>query len=81
LYRASEVRVISRQAIGAVYALALVLVVVGLDVFFFKHRAWERRAANVGIVLGSGAFYFRFLHTRYSDELRPQAAWITRGAT
>lgn len=61
---ASEVQVISRQAIGASYAFALVAVVVVLDVLFFKHRFWERLAANIGIVLVFGAFYFRFLNRR-----------------
>jgi hypothetical protein len=58
------VRVINRQAIGAVYGLALVVLVVVVDVFFFRHRVWERLAANVGIVLVFGAFYFRFLNKR-----------------
>ena len=50
-------------AIGALYALAMVAVVVGVDLLFFRHRSWfwERLAANVGIVLLFGAFYFRFL--------------------
>ena len=43
------------------YVLALVAVVVGLDVLFFRHQFWERLMANVGIVLLFGAFYFRFL--------------------
>jgi cytochrome c oxidase subunit IV len=42
--------------------LAIVIVVVGVDVLFFRHQFWERLAANVGIVLVFGAFYFRFLH-------------------
>ena len=41
--------------------LALVVVVVGVDVLFFRHHFWERLVANVGIVLVFGAFYFRFL--------------------
>jgi len=49
-------------AIGVLYALAMVAVVVGLDLLFFRHKTWfwERLAANVGIVLLFGAFYFRF---------------------
>ncbi|HXW80694.1 MAG TPA: hypothetical protein VEJ84_14420 [Acidimicrobiales bacterium] len=49
-------------AIGVPYAVAMVVVVVGVDVLFFRDRAWfwERLAANVGIVLLFGAFYFRF---------------------
>jgi hypothetical protein len=44
----------------ALYVLALVVVVVGVDVLFFRGRTWDRLAANVGIVLLFGAFYFRF---------------------
>ena len=43
------------------YVLALVLVVVGVDVLFFRHRFLERLLANVGIVLVFAAFYLRFL--------------------
>jgi hypothetical protein len=47
-------------AIGVLYALAMVAVVVGVDLLFFRDKAWERLAANVGIVLLFGAFYLRF---------------------
>jgi hypothetical protein len=50
-----------RQAAIALYVLALVAVVVGVDVLFFRHHLWERLIANVGIVLVFAAFYFRFL--------------------
>jgi hypothetical protein len=50
-----------RQAVGVLYALALVAVVVGVDILFFRHHFWERLAVNVGIVLVFGAFYWRFL--------------------
>jgi hypothetical protein len=50
-----------RQAAIALYVLALVAVVVGVDVLFFRHHFWERLIANVGIVLLFAAFYFRFL--------------------
>lgn len=43
------------------YVLAMVGVVVGVDVLFFRHHFWERLAVNVGIVLVFGAFYVRFL--------------------
>ena len=43
------------------YVLALVAVVVGVDVLFFRNHFWPRLAVNVGIVLVFGAFYFRFL--------------------
>ncbi len=43
------------------YVLALVAVVVGVDVAFFRNRLWERLLVNVGIVLVFAAFYLRFL--------------------
>lgn len=49
-----------RQAAVALYVLALVAVVVGVDVLFFRHQVWARLIANVGIVLVSAAFYLRF---------------------
>ena len=50
-----------KQVAAAVYVLAMVAVVVGVDVLFFRHYFWERLAVNVGIVLVFGAFYLRFL--------------------
>ena len=50
-----------RQAASALYVLAMVAVVVGVDVLVFRHHFWERLAVNVGIVLVFAAFYFRFL--------------------
>jgi len=50
-----------RQATVVVYVLALVAVVVGLDVLFFRNRFWERLMVNIGVVLVFGAFYLRFL--------------------
>jgi hypothetical protein len=44
------------------YVLATVAVIVAVDLLFFRDKTWfwERLAANVGIVLVFGAFYFRF---------------------
>jgi hypothetical protein len=50
-----------RQAGAVLYVLAMVAVVVGVDVLFFKNQLWERLIVNVGIVLVFTAFYFRFL--------------------
>jgi hypothetical protein len=50
-----------RQAAVVLYVLALVAVVVGVDVLFFRNRFWERLMVNVGIVLVLAAFYWRFL--------------------
>jgi len=43
------------------YVIALVAVVVGVDVLFFRDRFWQRLMVNVGIVLVFVAFYLRFL--------------------
>ena len=43
------------------YALAMVAVIVGVDLLFFRTFAWARLLVNVGIVLVFGAFYLRFL--------------------
>ncbi|MGO9886426.1 MAG: hypothetical protein ACLP0L_00680 [Solirubrobacteraceae bacterium] len=50
-----------RQAGIVLYMLALVTLVVGVDVLFFRHRFLERLIANVGIVLMFAALYLRFL--------------------
>jgi uncharacterized membrane protein len=50
-----------RNAGVVFYVLALVAVIVGVDVAFFRHRFWERLVANVGIVLLFAAFYLRFV--------------------
>jgi hypothetical protein len=50
-----------RRAAIVLYVLALVAVVVGVDVLFFRHQFWERLIVNVGVVLLFAAFYFRFL--------------------
>ena len=50
-----------RRAASVLYVLALIAVVVGVDVLFFRHQFWERLAVNIGIVLVFVAFYFRFL--------------------
>lgn len=50
-----------RPIINVLYVLAMVAAVVGVDVLFFRHHAWERLAVNIGIVLVFGAFYLRFL--------------------
>lgn len=53
-----------RQVAVVLYVLALVAVVVGVDILFFRHHTWERLIVNIGIVLVFVAFYFRFLKHR-----------------
>jgi type IV secretory pathway VirB2 component (pilin) len=43
------------------YVFAMVVVVVGVDVLFFRQQFWERLIVNVGIVLVFAAFSYRFL--------------------
>jgi uncharacterized membrane protein len=50
-----------RHPVIVLYVLALVAVVVGVDVLFFRNRFWERLMVNIGIVLVFAAFYLRFL--------------------
>jgi len=40
--------------------LVLTIVVVGIDLMFFRNRFWERLIVNIGIVLVFAAFYLRF---------------------
>ena len=49
-----------RPASIVLYVLTMVVVVVVVDVLFFRDHAWERLMVNVGIVLVFGAFYLRF---------------------
>ena len=48
------------RAVIVLYVLALVAVVVGIDVLFFRNHFWPRLVVNVGIVLVFGAFCLRF---------------------
>lgn len=47
--------------VAVIYVAAMIAVIVGVDIAFFRHRFWERLMANAGIVLLAGAFYLRFL--------------------
>lgn len=51
----------ARQTVVVLYVVAMVAVVVGVDILFFRHQFWERLMVNVGIVLVFAAFYLRFL--------------------
>jgi hypothetical protein len=41
--------------------LALIAVVVGVDVLFFRNQFWPRLIANIGIVMVFAAFGLRYL--------------------
>jgi hypothetical protein len=40
-----------RQAAVVLYVLALVAVVVGVDILFFRHHLWERLAGSLAEML------------------------------
>lgn len=46
---------------AVLYVAAMIAVIVGVDVAFFRHHLWPRLAVNVGIVLVFAAFYVRFV--------------------
>jgi hypothetical protein len=49
-----------KQVTVVLYVVAMVAVIVGIDIVFFRNRFWERLMVNIGIVLVFGAFYLRF---------------------
>jgi len=51
----------TRNMSVVLYVVVLIIVVVGVDLLFFKNRFWERLIVNIGIVLVFAAFYLRFL--------------------
>jgi protein-S-isoprenylcysteine O-methyltransferase Ste14 len=61
LRHSAQEGVMGRHTAAVLYVLAMVVVVVGVDVLFFRDHLWERLMVNVGIVLVFGAFYLRFL--------------------
>jgi hypothetical protein len=52
---------VGNRVTAALYVLAMVAVVVGVDVLFFRHQFWARLIVNIGIVLVFAAVYLRFL--------------------
>ena len=50
----------SKTAVGLLCGVGLAAVIVAVDLLFFRNHPWPRLAANVGIALLFGAFYFRF---------------------
>jgi hypothetical protein len=52
---------VGRHAVVALYVVAMVVVVVGVDVLFLRHQFWPRLLANIGIVAVFAAGYFWFL--------------------
>lgn len=50
-----------RKLAVALYVLAMVAVVVGVDIAFLRHHFWPRLVANIGIVVVFLVLYARFL--------------------
>ena len=51
----------NRQVVVALFFIAMVAIIVGVDVAFLRHLIWQRLFVNIGIVLVFAAFYFLFL--------------------
>ena len=51
----------SRTVTTVIVVTLMVLLIVGVDVAFFRQHFWPRLALNVGIVLVFLAFYVRFV--------------------
>lgn len=49
-----------RQVLVALYVVAMVAIIVGVDVLLLRHQFWPRLLVNIGIVLVFGAAYFAF---------------------
>ena len=49
-----------RHVVSALWVAAMVVVIVGVDLLFFRNRFWERLVANIGIVLAFAALYLVF---------------------
>ena len=51
----------TKSVLIALCVVAMIVIIVGVDVAFFRDHFWARLAANAGIVLIFAAFYLRFL--------------------
>ena len=45
-----------KRIVVAIYVVAMIAVIVGVDFAFLRNRIWERLIVNIGIVLVFGAF-------------------------
>jgi hypothetical protein len=53
-----------RQVGVGLYVLAMVVIIVGVDVLFFRHQLWPRLTVNVATVVVFGLFYVLVLKRR-----------------
>jgi hypothetical protein len=51
----------TKSILIVLYIVVLVVVIVGVDLLFFRNRFWERLISNIGIVLVFVTFYLGFL--------------------
>jgi uncharacterized membrane protein YfcA len=58
-----------RQIAVVLYVVAMVAIIVGVDLVFFRHRFWERLIVNIGIVLVFIAFYQIFFRPMIAMEM------------
>jgi hypothetical protein len=52
---------VGNKVVIALYVIAMIVVVVGVDVLFFRHHVLERLLVNIGIVLVFAAFGLTYL--------------------
>jgi predicted tellurium resistance membrane protein TerC len=52
---------VGRQAAAALYVIAMVAVIVGVDVLFLRHHLLTRLISNVAIVVVFAAVYLLFV--------------------
>ena len=50
-----------RKPYVVLFVVAMIAIIVGVDVLFFKTRFWDRLLVNIGIVMVFAAFGLRFL--------------------
>jgi hypothetical protein len=50
-----------RPVVTVLYVLALIVVIVGVDVLFFRHQLWPRLMVNIAIVAAFAAIYLAFI--------------------
>jgi hypothetical protein len=65
-----------RQAAVVLYVLAMVTVIVGVDVLFFRNHFWERLLVNVGIVMVFAAVCRQNISDGRLDDLRESSAHL-----
>ena len=55
---------VGRQVVVALYVLAMVVIIVGVDVLVLRHQFWPRLAVNIAVVLVFIGGYFWLVKPR-----------------